>query len=350
MESRVLARRNSKSHRRRIGALFGFLSLCVTITLSGCGNDYAIYGGNPDPEYVYIYSETPVYIEEEVPGDPAGEIWVDSFNQPNSVNGVDILWVIDTSGSMNTYSADLLLGIDAMLTALPASGWRLAMTSNDPAKAAVEAQFPLVPGDDIVNAESMYNAMGRGAREEGFDAAYEYIMNNPYASTWMRSDAALLVVFVSDEEDQSDDHFPIVQDFNNWYGGMRGGSVFASSIINVAQADSVCTNPPSAINIGDRYIEATNWFSGIIVDICADDWSAGVTDASVQVDPFEEWSLSYIPIESTIRVFIDTHLNADWTYDAASNSIQFTIIPPGGSHVEIGYIIDESTDTGDSGA
>ena len=47
----------------------------------------------------------------------------------------------------------------------------------------------------------MYNTMQRGGMEEGFDAAYDYIVNNPYSSTWMRPDAALLIVFVSDEEE-----------------------------------------------------------------------------------------------------------------------------------------------------
>ena len=43
--------------------------------------------------------EVPVYIEVEVPVNE-GEIWVDSFTQPMSVDGIDILWVIDKSGSM----------------------------------------------------------------------------------------------------------------------------------------------------------------------------------------------------------------------------------------------------------
>lgn len=316
----------------------------LTTMLSCSSENYLVH---EKETLVEVYSEVPVYIEIEVPtGNEDVEIWVDSFTQPRSVDGVDILWVIDTSGSMNVHDANLLLGIEAMLNALPPSGWRLAMTSNDPAKAAVEAQFPLVPGDDIADAEDMYTAMQRGHREEGFDAAYEYIVNNPYASTWMRSDAALLVVFVSDEEEQSDDHFPIVQDFIDWYSTQRGGSAYLSSIINLDPAVSLCSS--NTHNTGDRYEEATLHFSGIIVDICSTDWSAGVTDASVQVEPHEEWPLSYPAIESTIRVFIDGQLNWDWTYDAASNSVVFTVIPGGGQHVEIGYVIDDTPgDTGD---
>ena len=148
---------------------------------------------------VYIEVEVPVYIEDTAVDDP-GLIWVDSFTQPNTVDGIDILWIIDTSGSMHRFDAKLLLGIETMLTALPPTSWRLAMMSNDPSRAVLESQFPLVPGDDILDAEAMYSAMGRGGFEEGFDAAYEYIVNNAYAGTWMRPDAGLLIVYVSDEE------------------------------------------------------------------------------------------------------------------------------------------------------
>ena len=134
---------------------------------------------------------------------PDGRVLVDHFFQPQSVDGVDILWIIDTSGSMSSFNDELLAGIEAMINALPESGWRLAMISNNPTSAASESQFPLVPGDDIEDATDMFNAMGNGPYEEGFNAAYEYIVNNPYSSTWMRNDAALLIVFVSDEEEQS---------------------------------------------------------------------------------------------------------------------------------------------------
>ena len=319
----------------------------MALTGPSCSDYQIINSTEPEPETVYVY--VPVYIYEEVPTDDyEGKVWVDSFTQPFSVNGVDILWVIDTSGSMNRYDANLMLGIDAMLNALPPSGWRLAMTSNDPNRAAIEQQFPLVPGDDILDAEAMYSAMGRGGLEKGFDAAYEYIVNNPYANTWMRSDAALLIVFVSDEEDQSDTHFPAVNDFISWYSMQRAGSVFLSSIVNVAAADSVCDWSVSVVDIGDRYMDATSFFGGIIVDICSDDWSPGVADASSQIEPHENWPLTEKPIESSIRVFVDTILQpADtWTYDAGTNSVEFLVVPPGGSLVEIGYIIDERQDTG----
>ena len=328
------------------------LLVFVAAVLTGCTTnmDYHLIGEGSGIQVVYEEVEVPVYVYEEVPEDP-GLIWVDSFIQPQSVDGVDIIWVIDTSGSMSAYDEELLAGIEAMLLALPESGWRLAMMSNDPDEALVEAQFPLVPGDDIVDAENMYNSMGRGHREEGFDAAYEYLMNNTYAQTWLRHDAALLVVFVSDEEDQSDDYFPLVDQFTSWFGIQRNGSAYLSSIVNIEQADSTCERPPSVYNIGYRYMEATNYFMGQIVDICSEDWSAGVIDAASRLEPNEYLQLTYEPVEESIRVFINGALNYDWYYSSTDNTIYFTVIPGGNDLVEVGYryFPDEGGGAGDTG-
>ena len=342
------------------------LAAAITMVLGGCFSpDYSIVGQGEtvyievEGETVYeeVEVEVPVYIEVEVPGETEyGEIWVDSFTQYATVDGVDILWIIDTSGSMYRYDDELMAGIEVMLGALPESGWRLAMLSNDPAQASIEAQFPLVPGDDIDDATDMLNAMGTGGREEGFDAAYEYITNNSYASTWMRNDAALLVVFVSDEEEQSDQHMIDVSDFTTWYGGLRGGSAFVSSIVNVDPADSICLSPPVTYNVGYRYMEATNYFSGTIVDICDSDWSAGVTEASNSIDPYEYLELTHVTTnEDTMRVFINGALNWDWYYQSSDNTVYFTVIPASHDHVEIAYHYDPGgsdtgTDTGDTGS
>ena len=242
-----------------------------------------------------------------------------------------------------------MAGIEAMLLALPTTNWRLVMISSDPARAVTEAQFPLVPGDDIADATAMYAAMGRGGMEEGFDAVHDYITSNPYASTWMRPDAALLVVFVSDEEEQSRT-FTGVTDFTSWYGGLRMGSVFLSSIVNHSYPDeSVCTWMVMARDVGLRYMEATAHFGGVVVDICEEDWSAGVTDAAVSVAPHESITLTHEPNVDSIRVFIDGVLNYDWIYSITDNTIYFSVIPGPGALVEVGYLYMPVTDTGDTG-
>jgi len=293
----------------------------IMMGATGCSPDYGIVGHDK------IYIEVPV----EVPGDPVGKQWVDSFVQPSSVEGVDILWVIDTSGSMADDYTRLIGGIEAMINNLPPTGWRLNMISNSPNVVHQDQQFPLVPGDDIIDAEYMYSNMYVGHYEEGFDASYEYIINNPYAPTWMRWDAALLIVFVSDEDDQSD---MSVNEFTNWYVNLRP-SVFLASIVHLDPSESACNT--YAMFSGQNYIDATNYFNGVIVDICSEDWTPGVTDASNQVEPYEWYELTYTPIEDSIRVFIDHSPNNKWYYDSLDNTVYFTETPPSGAWVEIAY-------------
>ena len=82
-----------------------FISYFLPLLLISC---------NPDNMLVYEKEvEVPVYIEVEVPvpTDTSAEdadIWVDSFVQVRAVDGVDIIWVIDTSGSMTTHQANLM--------------------------------------------------------------------------------------------------------------------------------------------------------------------------------------------------------------------------------------------------
>lgn len=323
-----------------------FALLTFITIIAGCDHDYTIL--TKEPQVIYETVEVPVYVEVEVPtGTPTEdvEVWVDSLVQVRAVDGVDIVWVIDTSGSMNVYQPQLLAGIELMMNALPETGWRLVMISTDPDEAAVEQQFPLVPGDSYSDAEDMYNLMGRGPAEKGFDAIMDYMEVNPYAATWMRSDAALLVVFVSDEDDQSD-VLVSASDFVTWYAARRFGNVFLASVVMQPEADSECGGGGSGSQVGMTYMEATDLLFGTIVDICSPDWTPGVTDATTQIEPYESIELTKEPVPETIRVFVNGHLNWDWTYDATLNVVFFTVLPDGGSLVEVGYVVKESEDTG----
>lgn len=297
---------------------------------------------------VPVEIEVPVYVEVEVPVNE-GIIWIDSFTQYMSIDGIDILWVVDRSGSMSMHDAELVAGVEAMLAALPVADWRLVMISADPAHAVLSNEFPLVPGDDAADAQAMLATLSSAPYEEGFNAVYQYMNNNPYALTWMRPEAGLLVVFVSDEEEQSYDNYPAVSDFMGWYMMQRMGSVFMASIINHDPITSLCTYPPSPYDVGDRYIEATNMLGGVIMDICDSDWSPGVTDATNSIEPIEQVELTHKAEADSIRVFINGSLNYDWYYQESDNTVYFTIIPSAGQLVEIGYRYIATPDTGDSG-
>lgn len=316
--------------------IFAILVSLGCVFMAGCTPDYGIVA--PDP----VYIEVPVYIEEEVPEDP-GLVWVDSVTQIASTKGTDILWIIDTSCSMDDDASRVLSGIEAMINSLPTSGWRLNMLSADPA-GYTDQQFPLVPGDTIVEAEIMYGQMSRGGVENGFEAVQKYIEESTYAPTWMRDDASLLIVFVSDEEEQSTAVFYTVSSFTSWLDDIRTG-IFVSSIVNLEQSESLCYAHPSSEGI--RFAEVTNYYGGVIVDICSEDWSPGVRDASAQLEPHDSIKLSHEPVEDSVRVFVDGDIYNDWYYDSADNTVYFVVVPDSGSLMEVGYRY-HPLDTGNS--
>jgi len=329
----------------------------------GCEGDYTIYDMHP-PEIievevpvevpVEVIVEVPVEVLVEVPGE-GGDVWIDSFDQPYTIDGIDIVWLIDKSGSMNSHAQSVVDGIEQMMLALPPSGWRLGITTMAWQNAANAQEFPLVPGDTVQNAWDAYNNTGNYGLEAGFDALYAYLVENSYNQSWLRPDAGLLVVFVSDEEEQSSRDFTSTPsgllDFINWYGSQRP-SVFLASIVNLPTAESACNGNIHPNYVGQRYSTATNAFGGVVVDICSEDWAPGVQAATTQVEPYEEWELTYVPLEETLIVFVDSveMSDLDWAYDTLTNSVQFLVIPPEGSHVEIGYVIDHDAGDDDDSA
>jgi len=308
--------------------VFKILLFFLILATTGCDNgiDYVVHGaGETETEYVIV--------------EPDAEIWIDSFVQTASYDEVDILWVIDGSCSMLQHRGNLLAGIELMMNNLPTDvNWRLKMITTGDGRAVKQPQtFPLTRGDDIYDALAMYNDLPPDGMEKGFDAVKNYITLDSYASTWMRPSAALLTVFVSDEEDQSTQTAP---DFIAWYQTLRP-NVFSSFIGNVKTADSICTRPPGPMDVGLKYMDVVTYFLGTIIDICETDWSAGVQDATQKIDPVEELELTHEPYKSTIVVFENGAPmdHAKWTYIEADNIIEFDPIPDEGVLVEIGYAV-----------
>ena len=112
----------------------------------------------------------------------------------------------------------------------------------------------------------------------------------------------------SHEEEQSRTHFSgPVSDFTFWYASSRtAGSAYIASIVTQDPSVSLCDWTTNTRDVGVRYMDATNYFGGTIVDICDEDWTAGVADASNQIEPRESLELTHTPDPvSAIRVFIN---------------------------------------------
>ena len=273
--------------------------------------------------------------------EPKSEIWVDEFEQVEDFDKIDIIWVLDRSCSMTSINQTLLDSIETMMDALPTDiNWRLKMITAGTAWTTLQPDtFPLTRGDILSDAEQMLNALPGDQGEEGFDALQNYVSINEYARTWLRPSAAMLVVFVSDEEEQSDNS-ATVEDFTRWYEAYRP-TVFLASIVNLPRDESICDPPPASHNVGNRYIEAAEYFEGQVVDICLDDWSLAVKQATNQMQPIEFYELTHEPYVESIIVYVDGEVSYDWAYNDTQNMIEFTVVPPSFAEVRMAYLVKQ---------
>lgn len=305
------------------GAMKGIVCIlslfCTILLLTSCSNNI---------DYTFQVPQENIEID----------IWTDSFIQVGDYENMDIIWVIDDSCSMVDNDKELLAGIEAMMNNLPPDiDWRLKMITAGGLAVQQSTTFPLTQGADYQDALNMYSQLPYDGYEMGFASVQDYILNDTYAQTWLRKDAALLVVFVSDEEEQSS---LTVSEFTNWYQSIRRTSYLAS-IINVEPSFSLCPYHFTSTNTGFRYMEATNNLNGNIIDICSADWSAGVQEATSELKPYDSLELSHLPWEDTIVVFEDGIPHSDWYYDSLDNTIYLNTLPTEGSLVEMSYSIKE---------
>lgn len=302
--------------------------------LWGCYSDHFLSHGNTEKQIEYVYVQDN-YIEGSEDTGSNEPIWVDSFTQPSISNGVDIIWVIDGSGSMTDDHSLVLQGISDMIHSLPLISWRLVIISMTPHEAVAVDTFPILPGDSDMDAHLMFSQNVNMGYEQGFEALYQFIENNEFARQWLRDDAALLTVFVSDEDDQSESRFPTVELFRNWLDNVRE-HVYVSSIVNLGPEESLCNSYTH--NVGFRYLELTNLYNGQSLDICSENWAQGVADASNQIQLKEWLDLSKIPAnKDEIYVFVDGLEYVAWHYNSDENRVYFDLVPDEETLVEIAY-------------
>ena len=286
-----------------------------------------------DTAYVEVVVEVEKEVEVIVPENYP--LWSQTYVQPSLGNGVDILWVVDPSGSMMNNWAQVVLGVEQMMLALPTNiNWRLEIIPTDQQRAVTLQSFPILPGDSLQTAQDHLQNNVQGHWEKGMDAVKAYMTQNTDALQWMRHDVALLIIFVSDENDSSSLNST---QFIQWVQYQRD-EVYITSIVNVDTTTSLCPNSYGMWDIGTDYMDVANHFSGIIIDICETDWTAGVTQAAQQVHLIDEIQLDHTPVDiDHIEVLVDNVIWTDWSWDEPNNKIIFSVMPPEGSIITVSY-------------
>ena len=312
----------------------------------------------------------------------------DIFNQLDDPK-VDVLWVVDDSGSMswvqeeladnfdeffsssNVDDADFHIAVTTTLTTdgncisgfgtqtCPVDemcGHYTACSGNDRyltnTSATPENQFRCnVKVSDNVNPSRPSSDSAEGALQAARYFLSPPLIDDPAANGgFLRDDAKLHIIAVSDEEDQSEGPIDLYVDFFRNLKGFRNDSLLAFSAI--AAPDGGCTTGGSSIPGDARYETVVSELNGRFQSICDDDWTSmmqnlGLDSLGLQIEFF----LSRAADPSTISVYVTENgqeseisqqaegSNTGYFYDGTSNSIVFNpqSIPARGATVRVVY-------------
>ena len=156
---------------------------------------------------------------------------------------------------------------------------------------------------------------------------------------FLRADATLEVVYMSDEEDQSPARVSFYIDFLKSIKGFRNeGLMHASAIVGPPGG---CQSNNGSADSGNRYIEVVEATNGSWHSICAEDFGPALETIGNRAFGLRvQFFLSRVADPATIVVTVEGAEQADgWLYDEESNSVVFdeATTPEPGQAVSITY-------------
>jgi hypothetical protein len=300
--------------------------------------------------------------------------WIQTSGQD-----VDVLFVVDNSGSMGEEQSNLASNFQTFINA--ASTW-----NNDYHVGVVTTDFEgdggLLQGDPryVISANwpkfasnVKVGTMGSGT-EQGLAAAQvalslplvadsTKVCNNDADCTapegcfdgfcgghnrgFLRKEAALEIVFVSDEDDQSSADLNFYENFfTNIKGFFNASMMHAHAIVG---PQGGCSSASGDATAGHRYIDLANATGGNVISICEANFAQGL--ASIGEIAFGlkvQFFLSRVAVPASIEVKVNgvpcaasSGATTNWTYDQPSNAIVFSenggCMPQPGQNIWVHY-------------
>jgi hypothetical protein len=313
---------------------------------------------------------------------------VDVFSQ-HSVPTIDVLWVVDNSSSMQEEQEALAQNFGSFYDYLDHTGadFHIGVISTDIYNPAHQGRLlgetPIISRDtpeaEAVFAQNVMVGIEGKGDEQGFRAA-ELALSEPLVSGpnagFLRDDAYLFLIFVSDEDDHTfGDVAYYLRRFEQIKGIGNDGMVKVAAVVEQPDTDCPDAQP------GTRYVELAADSGGLSVSICEQNFAGNLDALGFSAAGLKRaFDLSRTPIPQSVAVWVKTSCASDplppsmceltyddcdgaasdvfgqvcvakqslpdgWAYEPDSSSIRFygLAVPPFGAVIEVGYIPVEET-------
>jgi hypothetical protein len=287
-----------------------------------------------------------------------------NFGQAVTYNTeVDVLWVIDTSGSMAKRQVEVAKQIPAFIAGLNATGldYHIGVTTMDMSGSGAKGKLIAQTGTPLVLTKTTPNLVNilagrvqpgengspveRG--REALMAALSMSATDKVNAGFLRTNSLLNVIFVSDEEDESDNSINYVASLDAIKPVLPlGDRSWVAHFVGVVPNDATCKTAEWGFSSpGVRYIDLANASGGATESICDADFRRALTNVRSRVlEMLTEFPLDRNPIVASIKVVVDGVVIPNdetngWTYRAAANAIRFhgAAIPKAGSRISVTF-------------
>jgi len=266
---------------------------------------------------------------------------------------VDVLWVIDNSGSMSEEQQRVIADIESFFTYFTTLNldYHMGVVTTDIVTPTMIGRLQGSPSyitPETPDALSVLSAaLQVGTEDQGDEsglAGMRDALSEPMLSAenagFYRPEAQLVIAVLSDEPEQSG---YASSEYIDFLMGLKADPTWIKFSAIVGDYDAgcatTCDGADSTAQPGNAYVDVANAFPGVFGSICT--CSLGPILDSIGLDATlftRAFPLSATPADPlAIAVDVDGVTTTDWTYDSASNSVIFNVPPEADQLVDITY-------------
>ncbi len=266
---------------------------------------------------------------------------------------IDVLWVIDNSGSMGQEQARVASAIRSFFdwfTTLNLD-YQMGVITTDIVNPIYSGRLvgsPAFIDGSTTNPETeLAEAIAVGTEDMGDESglrAVELALSDPLISAenagFLRPDANLAIVFLTDEPEHSE--FDAAH-YVSFLQTLKAdpGDILVSGIVGDygTGCSNTCEGLPQDAQPSDKYLDVVTAFSGVAGSICTCDLAPVLDEIGMETTRYiRSFVLSRTPTDSTaIVVYVDGEEVDGWTYVELTNEIVFDTPPLNGAAVVVRY-------------
>jgi hypothetical protein len=284
-----------------------------------------------------------------------------SFGQQVTYNNkVDVLFVMDNSQTMAKHQSAIGSQFSNFIDVLNQKGidYHIGVTTMDVSASGargallgtvkvIDSRTPNLKNQFLANVNMGETGSDLERGIDGLRRALTAPLIDGANTGFLRTDAVLAIVFVTNEDDKSSGSIAEVIAALDaikppFPYGARG---WIANLIGVLDVGTDCSTSASYTEPGDRYLALVDRSGGTGASICSNNMSQALANVRQRIaEMMSEYRLGREPIVSTLQVAVNGQLLPNdpvngWTYVADGYIIRFngTAVPPAGSDIRIAY-------------